>query len=161
MIKRTTMKTTFKPMAFIEMLQNDMEKYEINKQTGIVEYVRKLDTDCPVPYGFFHNTLHEDGDSTDVFIINAGQSLCGASLPVTIIGAFLCSDHGIQDDKLVAVYLKEFCDPAEISSNLAKIESYLNKYKKGFKVRKFVDKHFATSLIKKDLRRYSDNLKCE
>lgn len=153
------MKTTFKPMAFIEMFEFCTVKYEMDKDSGQILHERNLDVACPVSYGFITNTLHHDSDALDVFVIGFIKSV-PKCLPVTIVGAFLCSDHGVQDDKIIAVH-GEPSSTNSLKSKIDEIKLYLETYKPGFKVRKFVGKHFATNLVKKDLRRYADNLKCE
>ena len=63
----------------IEIPRGSKNKYEIDKQTGIIALDRALHTaqDYPVDYGFVPQTLWDDDDALDVAVItNLNSPFC-------------------------------------------------------------------------------------
>ncbi|MGN0629842.1 MAG: inorganic diphosphatase [Ruminococcus sp.] len=97
--------TTEEFMAVIEIPKNSKIKYELNKDTGILEMDRILytSTHYPANYGFIPRTYADDGDPLDVLV------LCSQTLqPMTLvrcypIGVIRMIDNGRHDDKIVAI----------------------------------------------------------
>lgn len=97
--------TTEEFMAVIEIPKNSKIKYELNKETGILEMDRILytSTHYPANYGFIPRTYADDGDPLDVLVI------CSQTLqPMTLvrcypIGVIRMIDNGRHDDKIVAI----------------------------------------------------------
>ena len=56
--------------AIVEISQGDSVKYELDKETGIMQVDRILSTSMlyPCNYGFIPETLAKDGDPLDVLI---------------------------------------------------------------------------------------------
>ena len=100
--KRITMEEF---MAVIEIPKNSKIKYELNKETGILEMDRILytSTHYPANYGFIPRTYADDGDPLDVLV------LCSETLlPMTLvrcypIGVIRMIDNGRHDDKIIAI----------------------------------------------------------
>ena len=92
-------------MAVIEIPKNSKIKYELNKETGILEMDRILytSTHYPANYGFIPRTYADDGDPLDVLV------LCSETLlPMTLvrcypIGVIRMIDNGRHDDKIIAI----------------------------------------------------------
>ena len=92
-------------VAVVEIPKNSKVKYELNKETGILEMDRILytSTHYPANYGFIPRTYADDGDPLDVLV------LCSQTLhPMTLvrcypIGVIHMIDNGQRDDKIVAV----------------------------------------------------------
>ena len=92
-------------MAVIEIPKNSKIKYELNKETGILEMDRILytSTHYPANYGFIPRTYADDGDPLDVLV------LCSETLlPMTLvrcypIGVIRMIDIGRHDDKIIAI----------------------------------------------------------
>ncbi len=97
--------TTEEFMAVIEIPKNSKIKYELNKDTGMLEMDRILHTSThyPANYGFIPRTYADDGDPLDVLVI-CSQTL----LPLTLvrcypIGVIRMIDNGHHDDKIIAI----------------------------------------------------------
>ncbi len=97
--------TTEEFMAVIEIPKNSKIKYELNKDTGMLEMDRILHTSThyPANYGFIPRTYADDGDPLDVLVI-CSQTL----LPLTLvrcypIGVIRMIDNGHLDDKIIAI----------------------------------------------------------
>ena len=102
--------TPEKFIAVVEISKGSKQKYELDKNTGILRLDRILytSTHYPANYGFIPRTLADDGDPMDVLI------LCSESLiPMSIvecypIGVIVMNDNGAIDEKIIAI---PFADP--------------------------------------------------
>ena len=71
--------------AVVEIPKNSKVKYELNKETGILEMDRILytSTHYPANYGFIPRTYADDGDPLDVLV------LCSQTLhPMTLVRCY-------------------------------------------------------------------------
>ncbi|HIW45847.1 MAG TPA: inorganic diphosphatase [Candidatus Yaniella excrementigallinarum] len=90
----------------IEIPAGSRVKYEINEETGRLHLDRILFTamQYPTNYGYFDNTLGEDGDPLDALVYLPGFDLVPnvvvESRPIAI---FSMTDDGGGDDKLLCV----------------------------------------------------------
>ena len=98
-------------IAVVEITSESKNKYELDKETGLLRLDRVLytATHYPANYGFIPLTYAEDHDPLDVLII-CSQPL----LPLTLvrcrpIGVLKMKDDGEGDEKIIAVCLD---DPA-------------------------------------------------
>lgn len=80
-------------------------KYEIDKESGAVFVDRVVNTPMfyPCNYGFVPNTLHADGDPTDVLVICDFPLAPGNVIRCRPVGVLKMEDDGGMDDKLIAV----------------------------------------------------------
>lgn len=80
-------------------------KYEIDKDSGAVFVDRIINTSMfyPCNYGFVPNTLHADGDPTDVLVLTDVSLLPGVVVHCRPIGVLKMEDDGGMDDKIIAV----------------------------------------------------------
>ena len=93
----------------IEITAQSKNKYELDKETGLIRLDRILytSTHYPANYGFIPKTYAEDNDPLDVLV------LCNESIiPLTIveckpIGVMHMDDNGQADEKIVAVCLND------------------------------------------------------
>ncbi len=98
-------------MACIEISKGSKNKYELDKQTGLLKMDRVLytSTHYPANYGFIPRTLAGDDDPLDVLV------LCSESiLPLTLvecypIGVIAMEDNDDADEKIIAI---PFRDPS-------------------------------------------------
>lgn len=98
-------------VAVIEISKGSKNKYELDKETGVLKLDRILYTSTryPANYGFIPRTYADDADPLDVLV------LCQESiLPMTIvhcypIGVISMIDNGRADEKIIAV---PFDDPS-------------------------------------------------
>ena len=97
--------------AVIEIQKGGKNKYELDKETGMLKLDRVLftSTHYPANYGFIPRTYADDGDPLDVLL------LCSESLdPLTLcraypIGMISMIDSGRNDEKIIAI---PFSDPS-------------------------------------------------
>lgn len=91
--------------ATIEIPKGSRVKYEINHETGRIELDRILYTafGYPVNYGFFEDTLGEDGDPLDVLLILDQEVIPGALVNVRPVGILRMTDEAGGDDKVACV----------------------------------------------------------
>jgi len=91
--------------ALIEISKGSKQKYELDKETGMLRLDRTLytSTHYPASYGFIPKTLSDDGDPLDVLV------LCQeAILPMTLvecypIGVMKMLDGTAVDEKIIAI----------------------------------------------------------
>jgi inorganic pyrophosphatase len=95
--------------AVIEIPRGSRVKYEVDHETGRVFLDRVLYTTFGYPsdYGFFENTLGEDGDPLDVLVIMDHSVYPGVGVKVRPVGVLKMSDEAGGDDKVVAVLAKD------------------------------------------------------
>lgn len=97
-------------IAVIEIQKGSKNKYELDKETGLLKLDRILytSTHYPANYGFIPRTYADDGDPLDVLVI------CSESVhPMTLvhcypIGVITMIDNGRFDEKIIAI---PFDDP--------------------------------------------------
>lgn len=123
--------------AIIEIPENSKEKIEIKNGVPVVD--RLLSIPVPANYGYVLDTLAEDGDALDIFVISNHILKTAQVTEVTLVGLFKCTDQGIQDDKLVGVLSEDKFDDVTILKNLAQIGHYLINYKPNFVVENYRD----------------------
>src|SRR5690606_1403628 len=92
-------------IAVVEIPGGSRNKYEIDKDSGEIFLDRTLFTATryPADYGYFPNTLAEDGDPLDVLLLLTEPTFPGCRVRVRPIGTFLMEDDGDPDHKVIAV----------------------------------------------------------
>ncbi|MFC4243601.1 inorganic diphosphatase [Gryllotalpicola reticulitermitis] len=95
--------------AVIEIPRGSRNKYEVDHETGRVFLDRVLFTNFsyPTDYGFFENTLGEDGDPLDVLVLLDYPLFPGVGVKVRPVGVLHMSDEAGGDDKVIAVQYKD------------------------------------------------------
>lgn len=97
-------------MAFIEIEKGSKNKYELDKETGLIVLDRVLftSTHYPMNYGFIPLTYSEDNDPLDVFVL-CSQPIEKMSLVRCYpIGVVTMLDRNEMDEKIIAI---PFGDP--------------------------------------------------
>ena len=91
--------------AIIEITQGTANKYEIDKETGLIKLDRVLygSQYYPFDYGFVPQTLWSDGDALDVLVLATFPLLPGTLVEVRPVGVLTMNDSGESDDKVLAV----------------------------------------------------------
>ena len=89
----------------IEIPKDSKNKYEIDKETGIIALDRVLHTAqiYPFDYGFVPQTLWDDGDALDVIVLTTQPLLPGILVHARPIGILPMVDGGDKDEKVLAV----------------------------------------------------------
>lgn len=95
--------------AVIEIPKGSRNKYEVDHETGRVYLDRVLYTGFvyPTDYGFFEETLGEDGDPLDVLVLLDYPLFPGVGVKVRPVGVLHMSDEAGGDDKVIAVQYKD------------------------------------------------------
>jgi inorganic pyrophosphatase len=123
--------------AVIEIPRGSRNKYEIDKETGMMKLDRVLYSAVHYPgdYGFIPRTLFEDGDPIDV-LVRINEPTCpGCMVEVRPIGVLKMLDKGEPDDKVLAVpvndpFHSEYFDIADIPQHFLKeVEHFFHIYK--------------------------------
>lgn len=119
----------------IEIPRGSRVKYEINKETGEVEVDRIIDSTYPANYGFIENTLWEDGDALDAFIVGNFDLHPGVVAknvkPIALIEMW---DNGVSDFKIVCIIDDQVWSNSIFSIEVFAVENFLATYKKGVEI---------------------------
>ncbi len=97
-------------MACIEIEQGSKNKYELDKETGLIVLDRVLytSTHYPMNYGFIPRTYSEDNDPLDVFVLCSQPIHQNCLVRCYPIGVVKMIDREENDEKIVAI---PFGDP--------------------------------------------------
>ena len=89
----------------VEIPKGSKNKYEIDKETGLIALDRVTHTtqDFPFDYGFVPQTLWDDGDALDVILLTTHPIQTGVLVRARPIALMKMIDGGDADDKIVAV----------------------------------------------------------
>ena len=153
-------------VAVIEISKGGKNKYELDKETGLLKLDRVLytSTHYPANYGFIPRTLADDNDPLDVLVLCAE-----AILPMTLvtcrpIGVLQMIDDGKSDEKIIAVcdtdpYFGSYGSITELPSHLfQEIRHFYEVYKmleyKDTTVEKIDGVDEAKSIINQCILRY-------
>lgn len=94
--------TDNKVIGVVEIPKGSICKYEIDQVTGTTWLDRVLKLECPQNYGFITNTLAEDGDPLDVFILMDEPLVTGTYVELEVLGVIEMMDGGKMDHKIIA-----------------------------------------------------------
>lgn len=91
--------------AIIEVSKGSSNKYEIDKETGLIKLDRANYSAAPFPYdyGFVPQTLWEDNDALDVIVLTTFPINTGILLTVRPVGVMEMIDSGESDYKILTV----------------------------------------------------------
>ena len=123
--------------ALIEIPSGSRNKYELDKQSGLIRLDRVLYSSMHYPgdYGFIPRTLHEDGDPLDILVRINEPTFPGCQIDCRPLGVLKMLDRGEPDDKIIAVpsndpYYHEYFDIADLSQHyLREVEHFFHIYK--------------------------------
>jgi len=89
----------------VEIPKFSKNKYEIDKETGIIALDRVMHSaqDYPFDYGFVPQTLFDDGDALDVVLVTTHPLAPGILVKARPVAIMEMIDGGERDDKVVAV----------------------------------------------------------
>lgn len=93
----------------IEIPARSRVKYELDKETGLMRVDRILHSAVyyPANYGLIPKTYCDDNDPLDVFVFSVEPILPNSIATVRPVGIIHMEDGGEQDDKIVAVLVKD------------------------------------------------------
>lgn len=121
----------------IENPRGGNNKYEYDKDAGVIKLDRVMYSAVffPADYGFVPQTLCEDGDPLDAFVMTTNPLHPGVLVEVRPIGYVKMIDGGEQDDKLLCVpkddpRFSHIHDLKDVAPHLLdEISNFLSTYK--------------------------------
>ena len=96
-------------VAVIEIQKGSKMKYELDKDTGMLELDRILHTSTHYPssYGFIPRTYADDGDPLDVLVLCSEILKSMTIVRCYPIGVIRMIDSGKKDDKIIAIPMQD------------------------------------------------------
>ncbi len=122
----------------VEINRGSHNKYEIDKETGLIALDRVAHTgqDFPFDYGFVPKTLWDDGDALDVILLTTYPLVPGILVRVRPVALMHMIDSGDADDKVIAVPCddprwSDVKDLGDVNKHtLKEMEHFYSTYKK-------------------------------
>ena len=123
--------------AVIEIEKGSKNKYELDKETGLLRLDRILytSTHYPANYGLIPRTWADDGDPLDVLVL-CSESIIPMSLVRCFpIGVMIMEDNGSLDEKIIAIPFEDptyhlYTDITELPAHIAnEIKHFFRVYK--------------------------------
>lgn len=121
----------------IEIPNGSHNKYEIDKETGLIALDRANYSNAPYPvdYGFAPQTLWDDNDALDVIVLTTWPLAVGVVVKVRPVAVIEMIDGGESDYKIIAVPAsdKRWDDTKDLSDlnghRLKEITHFFETYK--------------------------------
>ncbi len=121
----------------IEIPKGSKNKYELDKETGLIMLDRAMHTsqDYPFDYGFMPQSHWEDGDPLDVVVLTTYPLVPGVLVKVRPVGIIHMVDDGDSDAKIIGVPEKDprFDDIQDLTDvnkhTIKEIEHFFLTYK--------------------------------
>jgi inorganic pyrophosphatase len=160
--------TAEKMNTIIEIPKYSKNKYEIDKETGIIALDRVMHSsqDYPFDYGFVPQTHWHDGDALDVLVLTTHPLHPGILVHVRPVALLKMVDGGDNDDKVIAVPVEDprwdiVKDLSDINPHtLKEIEHFFSTYKKvqnkEVEVNGFEDAKAAQVAFEESVKMYQD-----
>ena len=152
----------------VEINKGSKNKYEIDKETGIIALDRVMHSaqDYPFDYGFVPQTLWDDGDALDVVLLTTYPLFPGVLVRARPVGIMHMIDGGEADEKVIAVPTDDprFAEVQDIKDvnphTLKEIQHFFSTYKqiqkKAVEVGDFEGKDAAQSAFERASKLYSE-----
>jgi inorganic pyrophosphatase len=152
----------------IEINKGSKNKYELDKETGMImlDRVMKTSQDYPFDYGFIPQTHWHDGDPLDVVVLTTYPLFPGVLLSVRPVGVMDMVDGGESDAKIIAVPVKDLRfdnvqDLSDVNEHTIKeIKHFFETYKtienKEVTIDSIRDKKSALDVIEEGIKLYKD-----
>ena len=153
----------------VEIPKGSKNKYEIDKETGLIKLDRAMKTsqDYPFDYGFVPQSLWEDNDPLDVVLLTTSPLVPGILVEARPIAVMRVIDCGEGDDKIIAVPKSDprFDDVVNLSDinkhTIKEIQHFFETYKtiedgKKVVVKGVENKAAAIATVKKGLKMYKE-----
>lgn len=152
----------------IEINKGSKNKYEIDKETGLIALDRVMHSaqDYPFDYGFVPQTLWDDGDALDVALLTTYPLFPGVLVRARPVGIMHMVDGGEADEKVIAVPVDDprFADVKDLGDvnphTLKEISHFFATYKqiqkKEVQVGEFEDKAAAQAAFDRACQMYTE-----
>ncbi|AHM58615.1 inorganic pyrophosphatase [Flammeovirgaceae bacterium 311] len=157
----------------VEIPKGSRNKYEYDYKRKMIRYDRMIFSSMHYPsdYGFFLETLGEDGDALDALVLVSEPTFPGCVIEVRPIGVFFMTDEKGPDAKILCVPMSDpiwnkFFSLEEINAHLKnEIEHFFQVYKdlekKKVGIEGWGNKEEALKLIKQAQDRYENQKESE
>lgn len=156
--------------AIIEIPKGSANKYEVDKETGLIKLDRANYSSAPYPfdYGFAPQTLWDDGDPLDVVVLTTFPLHPGILVAVRPVAVIDMVDGGESDYKIIAVPVEDkrwddVQDLADVNKHaLKEFQHFFETYKalKGkpapVEIKGVYDKAAALEAVKKSVSLYRE-----
>lgn len=155
-------------LSCIEISKNSKNKYELDKETGLIILDRVLytSTHYPANYGFIPLTLAGDGDPLDVLVLCQVELLPLSLVRSIPIGVIKMIDSEEIDEKIIAVAendpsINHYRDVSELPPHIFhEISHFFGVYKqlegKKTEVQEVLGRTAALQIIEESLKAYQD-----
>ena len=152
----------------IEISKGGKNKYELDKETGMLKLDRVLytSTHYPANYGFIPRTYADDGDPLDVLVICQEKIVPLTLVECYPIGVMIMTDNDDLDEKIIAIpksdpFLNDYKDINELSEQYsAEIMHFFEVYKqlenKKTEVKEMCGRETAEKIIEKCIKNYNE-----
>ena len=152
--------------AVIEISKGGKNKYELDKETGMLRLDRVLytSTHYPANYGFIPKTYAEDNDPLDVLVLCSEQIMPMTLVECRPIGILYMIDEEDKDEKIIAVPINDpsmsiYTDISELPSHMFdEISHFFEVYKvlehKHTTIKKISGKDDAIKCVKACIKSY-------
>ena len=153
-------------ISVIEITKGGKNKYELDKETGMLRLDRVLytATHYPANYGFIPRTYAEDNDPLDVLVLCQEDIIPLTLVETYPIGVLIMIDSEQRDEKIIAVakkdpFLNVYKDITEIPPHISsEIKHFFEVYKqleqRETVVEEILGREEAEKIIQKSIERY-------
>lgn len=160
--------TPEKFLTYIEISRGMKNKYELDKETGLLYLDRILYTSTHYPsnYGFIPHTYCGDKDPLDVLVLCSESILPMTILDCKAIGVLFMEDQGETDEKIIAVPMNDpdytcYNDISELPNHIQdEIRHFFSVYKslenKKTVVKEVQGAEVARKVISNSIKLYED-----
>lgn len=157
-------------ISFIEISKGSKNKYELDKESGLLVLDRVLYTSTHYPqnYGFIPLTYADDYDPLDVLVLCSESILPMSIVECKAIGVLTMLDNGLNDEKIIAVptndpFYQDYNDISEIPTHvMEEIKHFFSVYKtlegKYTDIEEVHGAEFAKNIIDRALKNYKDKI---
>ena len=154
-------------VAVIEISKGGRNKYELDKETGMLRLDRVLytSTHYPANYGFIPRTYAGDNDPLDVLVLCQEKIISMALVEAYPIGVLKMIDGNEEDEKIIAIskqdpFLNMYKDIEEIPPHIsAEIMHFFEVYKqlegKTTSVHNIMGREEAEKIIEQSINNYN------
>ncbi len=156
-------------MCVVEIPKGSKNKYELDKETGLLMLDRILHTSThyPANYGFIPRTYGDDGDPLDVLLLCEQTLEPLALVKAYPIGVISMIDNGRNDEKIIAIPCNDptynhYTDIDQLPKHIFEEMShfftvYKNLERKETAVNEVSGKETAVQIVKEAIDRYIEN----
>ena len=153
-------------ISVIEITKGGKNKYELDKETGMLKLDRVLytATHYPANYGFIPRTYAEDNDPLDVLVLCQEDIIQLTLVETYQIGVLIMTDSEQRDEKIIAVakkdpFLNVYNDITEIPPHISsEIKHFFEVYKqleqRETVVEEILGREEAEKIIQKSIEKY-------